>query len=187
MNLIQDIKPVTPTELQQWGVACSLSLPQKPLCIVGRAVPLTFYFSIIAILNGIPRGSPCGEERLVTEDSCFCFLISDVSWRCGCGVGIVPSPLPLPSFIFWLSFNFSRGQKRKSHQFLSLSLLRNRSKTLVSQAKEVSLIQNRGVVYHIPAFIDCEQPTFSLKIRRDLWQGAFGTENAYSCVLPQRL
>ena len=82
-SLIQHIKPVTPTELQQCGVACSpLSPPQRPLCIVGGGgglSPSALYFSIIAIFIGIPSRSLWGGERLVAEDSCSCFLISDVS------------------------------------------------------------------------------------------------------------
>ena len=39
-----------------------------------------------------------------------------------------PSPPPPPSFTFWLSFHFSGGQ------FLSISLLRNQTETLATQA-----------------------------------------------------
>ena len=77
------IKRVTPTELQQCGVACSpLSPPQRPLCIVGGGgglSPCALYFSIIAIFIGIPSRSLWGGERLVAQDNCSCFLISDVS------------------------------------------------------------------------------------------------------------
>ena len=41
-------------------------------------------------------------------------------------------PSPPPSFIFWLSFHFSRGQNR------SLSLLRNQTETLATQASRIA-------------------------------------------------
>ena len=48
--------------------------------------------------------------------------------------GDLPSsfPSPPPSFIFWLSFHFSRGQNR------SLSLLRNQTETLATQASRIA-------------------------------------------------
>ena len=46
----------------------------------------------------------------------------------------LPLPLPPPPFIFWLSFRFSSGQNRESRSG-GLSLLRNSTETLATQAK----------------------------------------------------
>ena len=58
--------------------------------------------------------------------------------------GDLPSsfPSPPPSFIFWLSFHFSRGQNR------SLSLLRNQTETLATQASRIADILRRGAWRH---------------------------------------
>ena len=59
------IKRVTPTELQQCGVACSpLSPPQRPLCIVGGegCPPALYIFRLLLFLLGYPAGA-CGEGR----------------------------------------------------------------------------------------------------------------------------
>ena len=47
----------------------------------------------------------------------------------------LPSPPPPPTFSFWLLFHFSRGQKPRI-PFLGLSLLRNQTETLATQAIE---------------------------------------------------
>ena len=114
-SLIQHIKPVTSTELQQCGVACSpLSPPQRPLCIVGGGLsPCALYFWIIAIFIGIPSGSLWGGERFVAEDSCSSFLISDVSGRCGCGVNGCSFPSPSPLFYFLALVPFFARPKPK--------------------------------------------------------------------------
>ena len=59
------IKRVTPTELQQCGVACSpLPPPQRPLCIVGGegCPPALYIFRLLLFLLGYPAGA-CGEGR----------------------------------------------------------------------------------------------------------------------------
>ena len=51
-----------------------------------------------------------------------------------------------PSIIFWLSFHFSRIQKRKPRfsSLIDLSLLRNRTEALATQANNVAFQSNRN-------------------------------------------
>ena len=65
-------------------------------------------------------------------------------------------PSPPPSFIFWLSFHFSRGQNR------SLSLLRNQTETLATQASRIADIscgEERGDTAVLAAYANqCAGP-----------------------------
>ena len=115
-SLIQHIKPVTSTELQQCGVACSpLSPPQRPLCIVGgRAVPLRFifldycYFYWDTQRELVGRREACGRRQL------FFFSYFGRFWTLWLWCEPLFLPLSLPPLLFFGSRSIFRAAKTEN-------------------------------------------------------------------------
>ena len=115
-SLIQHIKPVTPTELQHCGVACSPFSPsQRPLCIVGgRAVPLRFifldyyYFYWDTKRELVGRREACGTRQLFLFSYFGCFL---TLWL---WCELLFLPLSLPPLLFFGSRSIFRAAKTEN-------------------------------------------------------------------------
>ena len=93
----------------------------------GKWSPLTCVASVSVRFRSKERGTRVKDRAK-----------NGVSERAGRGWGsFLPCPTPSPTFIFWLLFHFSRGQKPRI-PFLGLSLLRNQTETVATQARSPS-------------------------------------------------
>ena len=93
----------------------------------GKWSPLTCVASVSVRFRSKERGTRVKDRAK-----------NGVSERAGRGWGsFLPCPTPSPTFIFWLLFHFSRGQNPRI-PFLGLSLLRNQTETVATQARSPS-------------------------------------------------